>query len=89
MASTGQQVYYKKRRDMNYASTRRIYFFHQTFYQFLFMIHQCNKILSSKLPNFTEKLTIHEEKKSLLSAMTAKQCKLSILCCHYYTFLSE
>ena len=42
--------------------TRRIYFFHQKRYEILFMFLQCNKFLQSKLPNFTTKLTIHNEK---------------------------
>ena len=53
------------------------------------MFHQFNKSLQKKLPNVTAKLTIHEERKSLSSAMTTKQCKLSMLYCHYYTFLFE
>ena len=64
-------------------------FFHQKCYQILFVFHQFNKFLKWKLPNFTAKLTIHWEKKSLSSAMTTKQCKFGMLYCHYYTFLSE
>ena len=41
------------------------------------------------MPNFTAKLTIHKANKILSSAMTTKQCKLNMLYCHYYIFLSE
>ena len=38
-----------------------IYFFHQKFYQILFMFYQCNKFLQSKLPNFTAELYIKKK----------------------------
>ena len=69
-----------KGRNMNYV---------QKFYQILFIFYQFNKFISSKQSNFTAKLTILKEKKSLSSAMTIKQWKFSMLYCHYYTFLPE
>ena len=66
MVSTAQQPGNKKRRNMNEYElrvlngiTRHIYFFHQKFYQTLFIFQQFNKFFSSKLPNFTAKLAIH------------------------------
>ena len=50
------------------------------------MFHQCNTFLYSKLSNFTAKLTLHYKKKYLSSIMTTRQCKFSMLYCHYYNF---
>ena len=58
MVSTAQQVDNTKGRNMNYVfeTENKAYIF---LYQILFLVHQFNKILSSELPNFTAKLTIH------------------------------
>ena len=64
--------------------TRRIYFFHQTFYQFLFIFHQFNKFLSSKLINFTVKLAMRQEKKLISSDHKTMQKLYFYL---VYTFL--
>ena len=46
------------KRVLNWIS-RRIYFYHQKFYQFLFIFHQFNKFFLLKVFNFTVKLIIH------------------------------
>ena len=51
---------------------RLIYFFHQKFYQVLFDLYKFNRFLSPYLRSFTAEPAIHQEKKSLSSAMTTE-----------------
>ena len=67
MASTKQQVDDTKGRNINYMlwiEWQGVYIsFIISFIKLWFIFHEINKFLSSKLPNFTAKLTIHYEKK--------------------------